>query len=1069
MSTQLFLSVAGAAIGGAIGGPAGAQAGWVAGSLAGAVLFPPKMPDGPRMGDLRVQTSSYGVAIPRVWGMARTSGNVIWAADLVEHEHEAGGKGGGSGGSYYTYTCSFAVAICEGPIAGVRRIWADGILIHDVSSTNNGQQSIFDNLINSINSGGGVSDGLMVYPGTETQTVDPTMQAALGDVPAHRGLAYAVFTDLPLEKYGNRIPNVTFEVVEVGSIPDRLSEVIMPGSYGADLWVNPMTGYVWVTSLTNVLVIDPVAQVIVQTIVLPGGNIRSFEYAKETGAVWCSTGSKVYVVDAIGGGLRRTITTAGTGWDILIGYNPIRQTMLFGSGSLSYPGIQEYSASFYSQINYITSPSAFYGNCFVVRAVSKLYIRAYGSLWVLNATDNSKLAYFSTGTILDAPEKFCYDEVNKKVYVLADYSVTGQILVIDIYSNIGTYVLLDALGTFSGIHYHAASNSLICSYTLSPTFAVYNASDYSFRMNRIGDPDAPGAFDGLFKMVEPLNYTDRLYSVNDNGLYRIYLSDVLAPTAITVSSVLADLSVSSGLASGEIDVTDVTDVCRGFVLGQQGSARGAIETLMMAYQFDAVQSGSVLKFRKRGRAPVATLTLDELAVHDPGSATPSPLVLSRADEVTLPKVVNVTFTNYGTDYQPGSQSSRRLVGNARAEISTQLAVVMTDVEAKALADAALYSAWTARTTTSWTTSLAHADLEPTDVVTIDGNAIRITKRSLRGTTLQFDGNFDSGQILAFGAATSNAPSVSQSVATRFPPTVMYLLDIAMIKDTDNDAGMYVVTAGATGWPGAVVFKSSDGGASYAEVVNNSAGSAGSAQSVLADFSGNIFDEFSTVDVALLSGNLSSTTELAVLNGANVALVGNEILQYKTATLNANGSYTLSGLLRGRRGTPTTGHVAGDRFVLLSSNTKRITGLTAELNLARLYKGVTFSGSVNAADAVSFTNTGQGLECLAPVLLGAGRDAAGNVTLQWVRQTRIGAEWRDVVDVALGESTEAYEIDIFDATFTTLKRTLTTSSPTVAYSAALQVTDFGSAQAVIYVRIYQLSATVGRGAVLQGNL
>ena len=230
LSTQLFLSVAGAAIGGAIGGPAGAQAGWVAGSLAGAVLFPPKMPDGPRMGDLRVQTSSYGVAIPRVWGMARTSGNVIWAADLVEHEHEAGGKGGGSGGSYYTYTCSFAVAICEGPIAGVRRIWADGILIHDVSSTNNGQQSIFDNLINSINSGGGVSDGLMVYPGTETQTVDPTMQAALGDVPAHRGLAYAVFTDLPLEKYGNRIPNVTFEVVEVGSIPDRLSEVIMPGS-----------------------------------------------------------------------------------------------------------------------------------------------------------------------------------------------------------------------------------------------------------------------------------------------------------------------------------------------------------------------------------------------------------------------------------------------------------------------------------------------------------------------------------------------------------------------------------------------------------------------------------------------------------------------------------------------------------------------------------------------------------------------------------------------------------------------------------------------------------------------
>jgi len=45
---------------------------------------------------------------------------------------------------------------------------------------------------------------------------------------------------------------------------------------------------------------------------------------------------------------------------------------------------------------------------------------------------------------------------------------------------------------------------------------------------------------------------------------------------------------------------------------------------------------------------------------------------------------------------------------------------------------------------------------------------------------------------------------------------------------------------------------------------------------------------------------------------------------------------------------------------------------------------------------------------------------------------------------------------------TVKRTLTTTSPTVTYSAAQQVTDFGAAQSSVTVRVYQLSAVVGRG-------
>ena len=63
-----------------------------------------------------------------------SGGNIIWATDFREETETTrqggGGKGGGGGGgtevTEYFYFASFAVALCEGPITGIGRIWADG-------------------------------------------------------------------------------------------------------------------------------------------------------------------------------------------------------------------------------------------------------------------------------------------------------------------------------------------------------------------------------------------------------------------------------------------------------------------------------------------------------------------------------------------------------------------------------------------------------------------------------------------------------------------------------------------------------------------------------------------------------------------------------------------------------------------------------------------------------------------------------------------------------------------------------------------------------------------------------
>ncbi|HKY80360.1 MAG TPA: hypothetical protein VJM09_02685, partial [Sphingobium sp.] len=118
------------ALGTAIGGPIGAAIGGMIGNAFDqAVLFKPKGREGRRLGELQVQTSTYGAQLPKIFGTMRVAGSVIWATDLKEKRHKSGGGKGRPSTTNYSYTASFAVALSARAILGVGRIWADGKLL----------------------------------------------------------------------------------------------------------------------------------------------------------------------------------------------------------------------------------------------------------------------------------------------------------------------------------------------------------------------------------------------------------------------------------------------------------------------------------------------------------------------------------------------------------------------------------------------------------------------------------------------------------------------------------------------------------------------------------------------------------------------------------------------------------------------------------------------------------------------------------------------------------------------------------------------------------------------------
>ena len=185
------------AVGTALGGPIGGALGSLVGQAIDQQLFGAGPRKGPRLGDLAVQTASYGTMIPRVYGTMRVAGSVVWATDLTETETAVSGGKGASDVLRYAYTASFAVAVSSRRALRIGRIWADGKLLRGAAGDLK------------------VAGSMRFHDGGEGQSVDPLIASVEGvsGATAFRGIALAVFEDLAVADYGNRIPMLTFEVV----------------------------------------------------------------------------------------------------------------------------------------------------------------------------------------------------------------------------------------------------------------------------------------------------------------------------------------------------------------------------------------------------------------------------------------------------------------------------------------------------------------------------------------------------------------------------------------------------------------------------------------------------------------------------------------------------------------------------------------------------------------------------------------------------------------------------------------------------------------------------------------
>lgn len=250
-------AIAGGIIGGVIGSiygqtypgaMLGASIGGMAGGIAGQVFWPDKTdinhPPPPAPHENRLQVSTYGAPIPIVYESARLAGNIIYMSDVVEDVNRS--KHRNEGVRYYemvkTYTATFAIAFCEGPVSGISRIWVNEEVFADFRDPDGEYYPTGSTALAQANLATSVARAatwFSIYTGTETQTADPTLVGLLtaAETPSYRGICYIVFIDFPVGEFTG-IPKIEVEIGE----PAAIEFSFTGGAEADDGWIWSIDG-----------------------------------------------------------------------------------------------------------------------------------------------------------------------------------------------------------------------------------------------------------------------------------------------------------------------------------------------------------------------------------------------------------------------------------------------------------------------------------------------------------------------------------------------------------------------------------------------------------------------------------------------------------------------------------------------------------------------------------------------------------------------------------------------------------------------------------------------------------
>ncbi len=532
----------------------------------------------------------------------------------------------------------------------------------------------------------------------------------------------------------------------------------------------------------------------------------------------------------------------------------------------------------------------------------------------------------------------------------------------------------------------------------------------------------------------------------------------------SLASVVGEICERSGMVS--YDTASLFGVVRGYTVSDAGTAREALQPLMLAYGFDAVERDGVMIFRSRCGEADYVLRNSDLAL-DPEEDRA--LALTRAADTETPGKVQFGYIHADGEYDPASAEIVMPDAENPALSRSEAPIALTRSEGQAVVTRWLQEARVGRDTARFALPPSMAQVGSGDTVLLD--------------TDQHKGTYRIDRVEEAGLRLIEATRIEPEAYTVQPmrhapvnmqpfvgpiPAEMVFLDLPLLTGDELPHAPYVAASGRP-WPGSIGLYGAPQDSDYTlQEILNEASIIGVTQTALDRGPMGIWDRQAAVEVSLVNGTLSSALAEALLAGANTIAIGDgsvdqwEIMQFQHALSLFERGFALSGFLRGQAGSgglmPDV-WPAGSRVVLMNSVPVQISLPTASRGTARHFRYGPAKQPLTDPSYryVSHAFAGNGLRPYPVVHLRAIERAAG-LDIAWIRCSRIDGDiWADG-EIPLGEDSEVYTVRV--SQFGLVVREDTVNTPVWSYTATDQASDLSAGP--YDIEVAQVSDRFGAG-------
>ncbi|NBE08675.1 baseplate multidomain protein megatron [Paragemmobacter ruber] len=529
-------------------------------------------------------------------------------------------------------------------------------------------------------------------------------------------------------------------------------------------------------------------------------------------------------------------------------------------------------------------------------------------------------------------------------------------------------------------------------------------------------------------------------------------------TAQPVEAVLAEIAGRAGLDLPDLD--GVQGVVRGYALDSLSTGRAAIQPLMLSCGFDAAERGGRLAFRRRMARVARVVEEAALAVDGEEPA----LVIQRGAEAEAAGRLRVAYLDGEGEY-------RRLVADVlrpdhagAAALDQEVPLALLPEEARAMAERWLSEARVGRDVARFALPPSGVRLAVGDVVRLAGQRWRIDRAEQAGLMRVEASRVEPGVYLPGPDGRARG-----SIAPFLPAVPVYplFLDLPLMTGQEEPQAPHLAVT-ATPWPGRVALWGADGADGFTlNGLRTQPAVMGETENALAAARAGLWDRGPALRVRFASGAVAAAAEGAVLNGANLAAIGDgsaegwELFQFAGAALVGPNTWDLSMRLRGQAGTEAempTFWPAGSQVVLIDAAVTQIDLPPSLRGLERTWRIGAAERGFDDPDVVErrLGFAGIGLRPLSVGHLRAG-PGAGGLRLHWLRRTRIDGDNWTSAEVPLGEEREAYHLRVRRGAV--VLREVEVTVPEWTYPPAWRQADGPDP---VTVEVAQLSARFGAG-------